>query len=580
MSIKLKGIAASPGIAIAPAFMRAGYETARESRAAAREERATESPEREWSRYQAAVESSRAELTELRDGTKERLGGLKAEIFDAHLSMLKDPELSSAVSLRVKEKGMSAGAALEAAIAEYVELLGQVEDELFRGRIDDLRDLGRRLLSHLGAPRGPSWEELRSESIVVAESLSPSETTTLDPALVKGFATSEGSATSHSSILARSMEIPAVVGLKGLAEACRGGATLIVDGSAGLVIVDPETGELEAYRKARDEHAAAAAAALRFASLPTRTKDGAALVLAANIGGPDEADRALSKGAEGVGLFRTEFLYMDRPDLPSEDEQCEVYGRVLEAFAPKPVVIRTLDIGGDKKVDCLELEPEPNPFLGIRAIRLCFEREQLFRTQLRALLRASNRGELRIMFPMIATIEELRAAKAILEDERRSLKRRGCAVAESLEVGIMIEIPAAAVMADRLAKEADFFSVGTNDLVQYSMAADRMNPKLAYLNQALHPAILRVLGSVAGAARSGGIPAGVCGEMAADPLALPLLVGMGFDELSMSAASIPSAREAISRVDSGEARALYGRARELDTAEEVRRLVADSTHQA
>jgi phosphotransferase system enzyme I (PtsI) len=573
MSIKLKGIAASPGIAIAPAFLR-------ESRAAVLEERAAESPEREWSRYQAAVEASRAELTELRDRTKERLGGLKAEIFDAHLSMLKDPELSAAVAERIKEKGMSAASALEAAVAEFIELLGQVEDELFRGRIDDLRDLGRRILSQLEASKGLAWEGLRSESVVVAESLSPSETTALDPALVKGFATSEGSATSHSSILARSMEIPAVVGLRGLGEACRDGATLIVDGSAGLVIVDPEPQELEAYRRARDERAAAAAAALRFARLPTRSKDGAELMLAANIGGPGEADRALAKGAEGVGLFRTEFLFMDRPDLPAEEEQCEAYGAVLAAFAPKPVVIRTLDIGGDKAVDSLKLEPEPNPFLGVRAIRLCLEREGLFRTQLRALLRASNRGVLRIMFPMIAALEELRSARAILEDERRGLKERGIAVADGIEVGIMIEIPAAAVMADQLAKEADFFSVGTNDLTQYLMAADRMNPKLAYLNQALHPAVLRVLGGVAKAARAGGIAAGVCGEMAADPLAIPLLVGMGFDELSMSAASIPAARELIARVDSGEACALYGRAKELDTAEEVRRLVADSIHQS
>jgi phosphoenolpyruvate-protein phosphotransferase (PTS system enzyme I) len=266
---------------------------------------------------------------------------------------------------------------------------------------------------------------------------------------------------------------------------------------------------------------------------------------------------------------------MDRREVPSEEEQCEAYGRVLEAFAPRPVVIRTLDIGGDKKVDCLELEPEPKPFLGVRAIRLCLEREELFRTQLRALLRASTRGKLRVMFPMIATIEELRSAKAILAEERRGLESRGVEVAEELEVGIMIEIPAAATMADQLAREADFFSVGTNDLTQYLMAADRMNPKLAYLNQALHPAVLRVLGGVAKAAREAGIPAGVCGEMAADPAAVPLLVGMGFGELSMSAASIPAAREAISRIGSGDARALYGRAKELATAEEVRGLVAD-----
>jgi phosphoenolpyruvate-protein phosphotransferase len=571
MSVKLKGIAASPGIAIAPAYLRASAPTARE-------ERPAESPEREWCRYQGAVEASRAELTELRDSTRARSGDLRAEIFDAHLSMLKDPELSSSVSRHINERGLVAGAALEAATAEFIELLSQIDDELFKGRIDDVRDLGRRVLAHLEGAPDSSWRGLARESIVVADSLSPSETATLDPELVRGFATAEGSATSHSSILARSMEIPAVVGLAGLREACRDGGTLIIDGSEGLVIVDPEPAELEAYRSAQTTRAAEAEAARRFASLPTISKDDVRLELAANIGSPDEAERALAKGAEGVGLFRSEFLYMDRPTLPSEDEQCEAYGRVLGAFAPRPVIIRTLDIGGDKAVDCLDLAHEPNPFLGVRAIRLCFEREDLFRVQLRALLRASVRGKLRIMFPMIATIEELRSAKAILAAERRALEAKGIAVSDGIEVGIMIEIPAAAMMADQLAEEAGFFSVGTNDLVQYSMAADRMNPKLAYLNQALHPAVLRLLGGVARAAKASGIMAGVCGEMAADRLAIPLLVGMGFEELSMSAASIPASRQAISRIDSSEARALYGRAKELQTAEEVRRLVKETIY--
>jgi phosphoenolpyruvate-protein phosphotransferase (PTS system enzyme I) len=577
MSQKFTGIAASPGIAIAPAFVRpSGFRHDASGREPERPREPPVDPEGEWRSFLEAVDASRTELVELRDRTRERLGDLKAEIFDAHLSILKDPELSGAVSRNIKASGMDAGAALEAAAGEFTDLLAQVEGDLFRARIDDIRDLTKRILSHLDGCACDDWGGICGEVVVVAEALTPSETSQLDPSLVKAFVTAEGSLTSHSSILARSMEIPAVVGIADLGEACGPGSMVIVDGSKGIVIVDPSPEELERYGRAREGLARTAQASLRFAALPTKTRDGRSLELSANIGGPKDSEQALAKGAEGVGLFRTEFLYMDRPSLPTEDEQYEAYRSVLEAFAPRPVVVRTLDIGGDKAVECLKLGPEPNPFLGIRAIRLCFAREDIFRTQLRALLRAGGSGRLRIMFPMIAAIEELRSAKRILEEERRSLASRGIAAPEGIEVGIMIEIPGAAAMADRLAREADFFSVGTNDLVQYTMAADRMNAKLAYLNQALHPAILRLMGSVAEAAKGGGIWAGVCGEMAADPLALPLLVGMGFDELSMSAASIPAAREAISTIDGQEARALFLRARDLDSADEVRELVGNS----
>ena len=577
MSRTVTGLAASPGIAIAPAFLR----LARARPASAG--RASAGPELESRRYAEALEESRAELIALRDRTKARLGDLKAEIFDAHLSILKDPELSDAVSRHIRESGLDAASALEAAAKEFIDPLAQVEGDLFRARIDDIRDLSRRIVSHLDGTADEDWGMIEGDVVVVSEALTPSETAQLDAAFVKAFVTAEGSLTSHSSILARSMGIPAVVGVGELGEAFRGaaaGGPLIVDGTAGIVILDPSAEELEAYSRARDRLAASARAALRFADLPTLTRDGKSLELSANIGGPKDSSGALAKGAEGVGLFRTEFLYMDRQDLPSEDEQFEAYRSVLESFAPRPVVVRTLDIGGDKAVDCLKLEAEPNPFLGVRAIRLCFAREDIFRTQLRALLRAGASGNLRIMFPMIATVEELRKAKGILEEERRVLSAKGAATPSGLQVGIMIEIPAAATMADRLAREADFFSVGTNDLVQYSMAADRMNPRLAHLNRALHPAILRVMGGVAEAARAAGIWAGVCGEMAADPLALPLLVGMGFGELSMGPASIPGAREAISHIDSEEARGLYLRALESDSADEVRGLVEKSISRA
>lgn len=576
MSTRLRGIAASPGIAIAPVHV-VSPRSAAPRAAVARCAEEPSSPEREWTRYLEAVEASRLELAALRDKTRAELGDLKAEIFDAHLSILKDPELESTVSRNVREEKMSAVRAIEEAARLFIALLSEVEGDLFAARIDDIRDLASRIASHLDCSGGATRIEMRGEAVIVSESLTPSETTQLDRRFVKAFVTSSGSASSHSSILARSMLIPAVVGLGPLEGIFAQGSTVIVDGGEGIVIVNPEPFELATYGKARDEAAEAARAAQRFASMATVTKDGHALELAANIGGPADVEGALAAGAEGVGLFRTEFLYMDRPTLPSEDEQCLAYTQVLERMAPRPVVIRTLDIGGDKGVDCLDLESEPNPFLGVRAIRLCFAREDIFRTQLRALLRASVRGNLRIMFPMIATLEELREAKRMLAEERRGLEEAGCPVGRGIEVGMMIEIPAAAMMADQLAKEADFFSVGTNDLVQYSMAADRMSPTLARLNQPLHPAILRTLGSVAEAARGRGRWTGICGEMAADPLALPLLVGMGFDELSMSAASIPRSREIVSKIDRKEARALYERARDLETADEVRALVRAGT---
>ncbi len=561
----LKGIAASPGIAIAPAFLLA-------PRATSAGEAAAASPELEWERYARAVAASKAELQALRDKTKAELGDLKAEIFDAHLSILKDPDLDAAVSRNVREEGMAAGAALEAAAKVFIDLLSEVEGQLFAARIDDIRDLCSRILSHLAGGPGSGRLELEGEAVVAAQDLTPSETTQFDRRLVKAFVTASGSASSHSSILARSMEIPAVVGLGPLEGAFERGSLLIVDGGEGLVIADPDAEQLASYRRAQADRARAKAAALRFASLATRTRDGTAIELAANIAGAADLDSALRNGAEGIGLFRTEFLYMDRPSLPSEEEQYATYREVLERMAPRPVVIRTLDIGGDKGVECLELDKESNPFLGVRAIRLCFAREDIFRTQLRALLRAASAGQLRIMFPMIATLEEFRAARGILEEERRGLEAGGTEVPAGIEIGLMIEIPAAATMADQLAREADFFSVGTNDLVQYSMAADRMNPKLAYLNRPLHPAILRVLGSVAEAAAKRGRWVGICGEMAADPLALPLLVGMGLRELSMSAAAIPRAREIVAGIDCGEARRLYERARDLETADEVRDL--------
>lgn len=567
MSCVIKGTAASPGIAIAQVFI---------PRTAVADTKASNgqviNPDNEWARYSLAVEKSRNELKALRERTIAELGALKAEIFDAHLSILNDPELSDAVANGIKQEGLNASDALRKAAQIFIDLLASMEDELFSARIDDIRDLTGRICAHLDGTTHDRWEGMDRESIIFAEDLSPSETTQLNRSLVKGFITMAGSRTSHSSILARSMEIPAVVGT-GTSAKIENGSLLIIDGNAGVVIVDPSAAELSTYRQKLEAEQALRATQKAFAGKPSRTRDGATLELAANIGGKSDLEAVIANGAEGVGLFRTEFMYMDRPTLPGEDEQFEIYKAVLHAMEGKPVVIRTLDIGGDKQLACLPIEAEMNPFLGVRAIRLCLVRQDVFRTQLRALLRASIHGSLRIMFPMIATIGELRGAKRILAEERAKLSESGVVIGASLEVGIMIEIPAAAIMADSLAREADFFSIGTNDLIQYTMAADRMNPQVSYLYQPLNPAILRLIDMVSQAAHRNGRWLGICGEMASDPLALPLLVGLGLDELSMSATAIPGSRARLADIDRTEAAVLAKTALNCETAEAVRDLV-------
>ena len=572
MSVTIRGIAASPGIAVAAAFIVEAEANAGKVADRAVCDRA-ESPDAEWARYTAAATAARADLEALRDRTKAELGELKAEIFEAHLSILKDPELSAEVKRLINGERLTARAAVRGAEKTFVDLLSQVEDELFAARIDDIRDLSRRLVSHLEGRGGATGIVLTRPSVVVSADLTPSQTAQLDRKLALGFITAAGSAVSHSSILARSLGIPAVVGAAAALAHLKSGVTVIVDGTDGIVIVDPGEAELAAYRQKLAAFETRRSALRRFAKVATTTRDGRHLELAANIGGTADLVAAEENGAEGVGLFRTEFMYMDRSTLPGEEEQVEVYRHVLSRMAGKPVVIRTLDVGGDKQLDCLPMPAEANPFLGVRAIRLCLANEGLFRTQLRALLRASTAGRLRILFPMIATIEELREAKRILAEERSALEGSGVPVAGDLEVGVMIEIPAAAVTADILAAEVDFFSVGSNDLTQYAMAADRMNPEVAYLHRGPHPAVLRLIGMAADAAKRRGIWIGLCGELAADPLAAPLLVGAGLTELSMGAAAIPTIRALLADLDTTDARRLFERARDMEGDADVRRLM-------
>jgi phosphotransferase system enzyme I (PtsI) len=432
-----------------------------------------------------------------------------------------------------------------------------------------------RIRRSLSGGAADPWEGLGEGSVVLAQDLLPSETLRMDRTKVLAILTLGGSVNSHSSNIARSLEIPAVVGLGEAGRALGAGATVIVDGSAGFVIAEPSEAELAAYRTKRAAWRAEREEARRFAGLPTRTADGKALELGANIGGPAEVEAALAGGAEAIGLFRTEFMFMDRPSPPGEEEQYVAYRHVLERMGDGPVIIRTLDAGGDKPIAGLQAKAEENPFLGQRAIRFCLAHEDIFRSQLRALLRASVHGKLRIMLPMIAVADELRAARAILEEEASGLRASGFRLPALPELGIMIEIPAAALDAERLAREADFFSIGTNDLVQYLMAADRMNPDVAYLNRPLHPVVLGLIGRVAAAAAKHGRRVAVCGEMAADPLALLILAGLGIHELSMSPALIPQARARLSRLDSRRLSALAARALEAEDAEEVKRLARE-----
>ncbi|TGV30581.1 phosphoenolpyruvate--protein phosphotransferase, partial [Mesorhizobium sp. M00.F.Ca.ET.186.01.1.1] len=427
-----------------------------------------------------------------------------------------------------------------------IGLFEQMDNDYMRERAADIRDVTKRVLAYLLGVNFFQPSSLTEEVIIVAEDLTPSDTAQLNRQFVKGFVTDIGGRTSHSAIMARSMEIPAVVGTQNITSAVQTSTLMIVDGHEGVVIIDPSEEEVAHYTRKQAEDAEQKAELAKLVHNQTVTADQHHVELAANIGSPADVAGALANGAEGVGLFRTEFLYMGRDDFPTEEEQYVAYKQVLTSMGDKPVVIRTLDIGGDKHLSYLDMPEEMNPFLGYRAIRLCLDRQELFRTQLRALLRAGVHGNLKIMFPMIATLEEFRQAKAILEEEKHALQNSGAAVSDRLEVGIMIEIPAAAMMADVFAREVDFFSIGTNDLIQYTMAADRMNERVAYLYQPYHPAVLRLLRNVIQAGHKEGKWVGMCGEMAGDPVAVPILLGLGLDEFSMSASSILPARKQLS----------------------------------
>ncbi|HBL3692479.1 TPA: phosphoenolpyruvate--protein phosphotransferase [Enterococcus faecium] len=566
----LKGIAASDGVAVAKAYLLVQPDLTF-SKATVEDTAAEEA------RLDAALAKSTEELQQIREKAAQSLGEAEAQVFDAHLMVLSDPEMVGQIKQNIKDNSVNAESALKEVTDMYIGMFEAMEDNAYmQERAADIRDVAKRILAHLLGVTLPNPSMINEEVVVVAHDLTPSDTAQLDRNFVKAFVTDISGRTSHSAIMARSLEIPAIVGTKEITAKVKEGDILAVNGIEGDVIIDPTDEQKAEFEKAGADYAAQKAEWEKLKNAETVTADGKHFELAANIGTPKDLVGVHNNGGEAVGLYRTEFLYMDSPDFPTEDDQYEAYKAVLEGMEGKPVVVRTMDIGGDKELPYLQLPHEMNPFLGYRALRISLSEQgdEMFRTQMRALLRASVHGNLRIMFPMVATLKEFRAAKAIFEEEKQKLISEGKEVSDTIQVGIMIEIPAAAVLADKFAKEVDFFSVGTNDLIQYTMAADRMNERVSYLYQPYNPSILRLIKNVIDAAHAEGKWAGMCGEMAGDQTAVPLLVGMGLDEFSMSATSILKTRSLMKRLDTAKMAELADRAlKECDTMEEVVELV-------
>lgn len=567
MSKLIKGIAASDGVAIAKACLLVEPDLTFD-----KNEKVTD-VEGEVAKFNSAIEASKVELTKIRNNAEVQLGADKAAIFDAHLLVLDDPELIQPIQDKIKNENANAATALTDVTTQFVTIFESMDNEYMKERAADIRDVSKRVLSHILGVELPNPSMIDESVVIVGNDLTPSDTAQLNKEFVQGFATNIGGRTSHSAIMSRSLEIPAIVGTKSITQEVKQGDMIIVDGLNGDVIVNPTEDELIAYQDKRERYFADKKELQKLRDADTVTVDGVHAELAANIGTPNDLPGVIENGAQGIGLYRTEFLYMGRDQMPTEEEQFEAYKEVLEAMDGKRVVVRTLDIGGDKELSYLNLPEEMNPFLGYRAIRLCLAQQDIFRPQLRALLRASVYGKLNIMFPMVATINEFREAKAILLEEKENLKNEGHDISDDIELGIMVEIPATAALADVFAKEVDFFSIGTNDLIQYTLAADRMSERVSYLYQPYNPSILRLVKQVIEASHKEGKWTGMCGEMAGDETAIPLLLGLGLDEFSMSATSILKARRQINGLSKNEMTELANRAVDCATQEEVIELV-------
>lgn len=566
MSNYINGIAASDGVAIAKAYLLVEPDLSFDS------EKVSD-VDAEIAKFNNAIQTSKVELTKIRNNAEQNLGADKAAIFDAHLLVLDDPELIQPIEEKIKNEQVNAPTALSDVTGQFITIFESMDNEYMKERAADIRDVSKRVLAHILGVELPNPSMIDESVVIIGNDLTPSDTAQLNKEFVQGFVTNIGGRTSHSAIMSRSLEIAAVVGTKSITQEVKQGDMIIVDGLTGEVIIDPTEDEVIVYQNKRERFFEDKQELQKLRDEETTTIDGRHAELAANIGTPNDLKGVIENGAEGIGLYRTEFLYMGRDEMPTEDEQFEAYKKVLETMEDKRVVVRTLDIGGDKELPYLNLPEEMNPFLGYRAIRLCLDQPDIFRPQLRALLRASAFGKLNIMFPMVATIQEFRDAKALLLEEKDNLTNEGIEVSDDIELGIMVEIPSTAALADVFAKEVDFFSIGTNDLIQYTMAADRMSERVSYLYQPYNPSILRLVKQVIEASHKEGKWTGMCGEMAGDEIAIPLLLGLGLDEFSMSATSVLKARRQIKGLSQNEMEELAQRAIDCATSEEVQDLV-------
>lgn len=532
------------------------------------EDKEVDNPEAEVRRFQMAVEKFSERTMAMAEDMRLRVGEKEAEILEGHVMMVSDPSMSEEVINQIKD-GVCAERAFSNVCDMFVQIFSAVEDELTNQRVTDVQDMHARMLKILLGKEELDISQVPAGTVLAARDLTPSMTVGIHKENVVGILTEVGGKTSHSAILARALEVPAVLSIANVMEQVENGQEVAVDGFTGRVILQPSKQEKEEFLQKRERHLQEKEALKRLVGKPTVTACGKQVELVCNIGRPKDADGVLEKDGEGVGLFRTEFLFMDRPSTPTEEEQFAAYREVAEKLSGKPVIIRTLDVGGDKEIPYLHLPKEENPFLGYRAIRVCLHQKEMYRQQLRALLRASAYGDIRIMVPMVSCLEELRQVKDMLAEIRSGLDEAGIAYNKEIKVGVMIETPAAALIADLLAKEADFFSIGTNDLTQYTMAADRGNAQVAYLYSAYQPAVLRSIARIIAAGNAAGIPVGMCGEAAADPKLIPLLLAYGLDEFSVSATSVLATRNTISKWSIKEAQELADKVQELTTEKEI-----------
>lgn len=566
MSKKIIGIGASEGLALAKALVLV------DTKLNVTEEKISDQAA-EIAKIDKAITVSLSELEKLRITTEKKLGSEKAAIFEAHKDIASDPEMQLEIKNLIKDEDVNAAYAIKKITDNYYEMFSQMDDPYFKERSADIKDIATRLIKHvLGIPI-IDLSTINEEVIIVADDLTPSQTAQLDKKYVKGFATNIGGRTSHAAIMARSLEIPAVLGLKTITKKVENHDLIALDGDQGSVTIDLNKDEIKSFKDEMVKSLAAQKELNKFKNRKTLTADGAEKIIEGNIGSPADADAVVERGGDGVGLFRTEFLYMDNDHFPTEDEQFEAYKKVAQTMDGKVVVIRTLDIGGDKKLSYYEFPHEMNPFLGYRAIRFTLAKKEIFRDQIRALLRASAFGKIAIMFPMIATIDEFKSARSFVETCKKELDNEKIAYDKKIEIGMMIEIPAAAILADKFAEYADFFSIGTNDLVQYSMAADRMSQNVSYLYQPTNPSVLKLIKMTIDGGHKHNRWVGMCGEMAGEIQAIPLLLGLGLDAFSMSASAMLKARSLMSKISMPSAEKLANKALDCEAEVEVLNLV-------